>query len=80
MCQRVTVDGIDCELQAELMDALGTADLVPDVACGYGDDDIRQGLCLCCVDVAATASRHGYRARRLDTGDWELIKEIACSA
>lgn len=36
------------------MDALGTADLVPDTAHGYGGADIRQALCLCPVDIEAT--------------------------
>lgn len=56
MCTWVEVNGEVCTNQAEMMDALGTADLVPEEG-----GVIRQGDCLCAVDLAATAERHGYR-------------------
>ena len=77
MCTLVEVDGVICDFQAELMDALGTADLVPDTAHGYGDDDIQQAMCLCPVDIEATAAKHGYRAERGWTEDcmcdWRMV-------
>lgn len=79
MCAWVEVEGKICTSQLDLMDALGTADLVPDAACGYDDTDIRQNLCLCPVDIAATARRHGYHAERLWSPhrgcEWRLRQE-----
>ena len=65
MCVWVEVEGEICETQLDLMGALGTADLVPDRACGYDDTDIRWSLCLCPVDIEATARKYGYRVERL---------------
>ena len=61
MCAVVEINGEVCTTQGDLMDALGTADLVPDLAQGYSDADIKQNLCICPVDIMATAAKHGFR-------------------
>ncbi|WP_414041496.1 hypothetical protein ACJU26_05390 [Acidithiobacillus sp. M4-SHS-6] len=66
MCDVVILDGVRCEIQGDLMDVLGTADLMPDVSCGYSQRDIQQHLCLCCVDIPATLAKHGY------SGIWKI--------
>lgn len=77
MCTWVEIDGEICTDQGELMDALGTADLVPDAAHGYDDSDIGQALCLCPVDMEATATKHGYQLERGWTEDcacdWRMV-------
>ena len=77
MCAVVEINGEVCTTQGDLMDALGTADLVPDFAHGYSEADIKQSMCLCPVDLSATATKHGYRLERGWTincaCDWRMV-------
>lgn len=36
-------------------------ELVPDRQCGYTEDDLLPHCCLCPVDLAQTAAKHGLR-------------------
>jgi hypothetical protein len=76
MCDIVLIDGTLCSIQMELMDKLGSADLVPARQFGYTDEGIRQSSCLCPVDIEATAKKHGYEAIKMfnSTYDWHLIR------
>ncbi len=83
MCAVVEINGEVCTTQGDLMDALGTADLVPDFAHGYSEADIKQAMCLCPVDLSATATKHGYRLERGWTincaCDWRMVPNVELS-
>lgn len=72
MCVCADVDGELCVLQVDLMDALGTADIVP-----LDGATVRMKDCLCTIDLEATAAKHGYRLERVtDHGcaaDWRMV-------
>jgi hypothetical protein len=77
MCDIVLINGTLCSIQMELMDELGSAELVPARQFGYTDEDIKQSLCLCPVDIEATAKKHGYKSIKVfdSTHDWNLIHD-----
>ena len=69
MCTDVVVHSeptVYCSNQGELAEALG-GDLVHDS--GYADNAYQPDMCLCPIDLEATAQKHGYTPSWYDSAD-----------
>lgn len=61
MCDEVIFRDRYMHTIEDLQSALGGGEIVPNRRCSYTDDDLLPHCCLCPVDLAQTAAKHGLR-------------------